>query len=62
MVIIVKKNVKRKGFMSNPFLFIDINTNMKNSQESGKFKIICIRVPKWLAFILKRFVKEKQED
>ena len=54
-----KRIVKIKN-MSNVVEKNCINNTMKNSQENGKFKIICIRVPKWLAFILRKFAKDKK--
>jgi len=59
MAVNVKKIAKRKVF-NHPFFFVVIKINMKTSQENGKFKIICIKVPKWLAFILRKFAKEKK--
>jgi hypothetical protein len=34
---------------------------MEKEKDNGKFKIICIKAPKWLAFLLKKFYKEKEE-
>lgn len=60
METIAKKHAKENK--SHMFKIININSTMKSSQENGKFKIICIRVPKWLAFILKKFAKGKREE
>jgi len=29
-------------------------------KQKEKFKIICIKAPKWLSFVIRRFVKEKE--
>lgn len=30
-------------------------------KENGKFKIICIKAPKWLSFLLRKFASKKEE-
>ena len=32
---------------------------MVKEKNDGKFKIICIKAPKWLAFLLRKFCKNK---
>ena len=36
-----------------------IYVNMEKQNENVKFKIICVKAPKWLSFILKRLVKNR---
>ncbi len=31
---------------------------MNMDKQKDKFKIICIKAPKWLSYFLKKFVKE----
>ena len=30
-------------------------------KENGKFKIICIKAPKWLSFFLRKFASKNKE-
>ncbi len=34
---------------------------MKEQKEEKKFKIICIKAPRWLAGLLKRFCRSKEK-
>lgn len=34
-----------------------IKNNM--AKENGKYKIICLRAPRWLAFLLRKFCRQK---
>ena len=31
--------------------------NMEKQKDNSKFKIICIKAPKWLSFLLRKFLK-----
>ena len=43
----------------NKFFYLRIIMNMDKQKDNGKFKIICIKAPKWLSFFLKRFIKSE---
>ena len=34
----------------------------KNEKDNGKYKIICIKAPKWLRFILKKIFGGKKHN
>lgn len=35
---------------------------MKEQKEEKKFKIICIKAPRWMVPFLKRFYKNKEKE
>ena len=36
-----------------------IKDNMSKERENGKFNIICLKAPKWLSFLIRKFFKNK---
>lgn len=32
---------------------------MEKQKDNNKYKIICIKAPKWLSFLLRKFIREK---
>ena len=55
----MQKIAKRIAKTSDKKLKESIKDNMMKDKENGKFKIICFKAPRWLAFLLRKFCKGK---
>ena len=55
-IVAVAKTTARKG---NKFMGSGINICMEKQKENQKFKIYCIKAPKWLSYFLRKFVKDR---
>lgn len=44
----------------NPFKGNGILNNMRKERDNSNFKIICIKAPKWLSFLIRKLIKKSE--